>query len=146
MTKNNYSPSPCFLFSALAFLLLLISCGGNPHPRTIGDAATTNAPAFLALRSEVRTSTLHFLAGLYALSATDKIGYYYRAPRKIVQHTAASSVMRDGGIFVSKSNRAKLRGYIYLGGAIIHVGNFSHADYAFRAGDSNEDVPAAGPY
>lgn len=127
-------------------LSLLTACGGNPHPRAVSDTATTNVPAFIELRREVRANTLHFPAGVYALSSSDKIGYYYRAPRKIMQHGAGSSFPRDGGIFVSKRNQAKLRGYVYLGGAIVHVGNFSHADYTFRSGSSEEDVPAAGPY
>jgi hypothetical protein len=123
---------------------LLISCGGSPHPRAVNNAAATDMPAFIELRREVRANTLYFPAGPYALSSSDRIGYYYRAPRKILQHAAGSSFPRDGGIFVSKRNQTKLRGYIYLGGAVTHVGNFSHADYAFRGGQ--EDVPAAGPY
>ncbi len=130
----------------LVSVSLLISCGGSPHPRAIGDAATTNAPEFIELRREVRANTLHFPPGTYSLSSTDKVGYYYRAPRKIMQHAAGSSFPRDGGIFVSKRNQNKLRGYIYLGGAVVHVGNFSRADYAFRSRNSEEDVPAAGPY
>jgi hypothetical protein len=127
-------------------LPILTGCGGSPHPRAVSNTGgTANVPQFLELRSEVRASTLHFPAGLYSLAAADKIGYYYRAPRKILQHTAASSVPREGGIFVSKRNRTKLRGYIYLGGGAVHVGNFSHANYAFRSSDTEEDVPAA-PY
>jgi hypothetical protein len=125
----------------------LVSCGGSPHPRAISEGGRTgSAPQFIELRREVRANTLHFPVGVYSLSASDKIGYYYRAPRKILQHTAASSVPRDGGIFVSKRNRAKVRGYIYLGGAAVHVGNFSHADYAFRSANQSEEIPAAGPY
>jgi hypothetical protein len=127
-------------------LSILTACGGSPHPRAVGEAAATNAPTFIELRREVRANTLHFPAGVYTLSSSDKIGYYYRAPRKIMQHGAGSSFPRDGGIFVSKRNQAKLRGYVYLGGAVVHVGNFSHADYAFRSRNSDEDVPAAGPY
>jgi hypothetical protein len=131
--------------SAVA-LSILTACGGSPHPRVASDAAATNAPAFIELRREVRANTLHFPAGVYALSSSDKIGYYYRAPRKIMQHSAGSSFPRDGGIFVSRRNQAKLRGYVYLGGAIVHVGKFSHADYAFRSRSSEDDVPAAAPY
>jgi hypothetical protein len=101
-------------------------------------------PQSIELRSEVRAATLHFPAGIYSLTAADKVGYYYRAPRKVIQHTAASSVLRDGGIFVSKRDHTKLRGYINLGGAITHVGNFSHANYSFRVGQAEQDVPAEG--
>jgi hypothetical protein len=132
--------------STFYFLIstLLLSCGGGQHPRAIRDAGTTGMPQSIELRSEVRAATLHFPAGIYSLTATDKVGYYYRAPRKVIQHTAASSVLRDGGIFVSKRNHTKLRGYINLGGAITHVGNFSHANYAFRVGQAEQDVPAEG--
>ena len=43
-----------------------------------------------------------------------------------------AAIPREGGIFVSKRNRTKLRGYVYLGGVVTHVGNFSHANYKFR--------------
>lgn len=134
-----------FLVFPLAslFVVLLTACGGSPHPRAIRDAGTTRVPQSIELRSEVRVATLHFPAGIYSLSAADKVGYYYRSQQKVIQHTAASPVLRDGGIFVSKRNRTKLRGYIYLGGAVTHVGNFSHADYAFRGGEPEEDIPAA---
>lgn len=88
-------------------------------------------------------ATLHFPAGIYALSTTDKIGYYYRSPRNVLQHTAAGAVPHEGGIFVSKRNHTKLRGYVYLGGGVTHVGNFSRADYSILVGKA-EDVPAEG--
>jgi hypothetical protein len=127
----------------LLIALLLTSCGGSSHPRAIGDAGATGVPQSIQLRSEVRAATLHFPAGIYSLSATDKLGYYYRSPQKVLKHTAAGAIPHEGGIFVSKRNRTKLRGYIYLGGAVTHVGNFSHADYAFRVGVPEEDIPAA---
>ena len=130
----------------IAAAWLVAACGGSPHPRAVGNSGTAAVPASIELRSEVRVATLHFPAGIYTLTSTDKIGYYYRAPHKILQHAAGSSVPRDGGIFVSKRSRDKLRGYIYLGGAITHVGNFSKADYVFRDRKEEQDVPAAGPY
>src|ERR1700730_16843582 len=135
-------------FSTFYFLIptLFLSCAGSPHPRAVGNNETLSAPRVIVLRSEVRANTLHFPAGAYSLSSADKIGYYYRAPQKISQHTAGHSTPREGGLFLSKRNRAKLRGYIYLGGAVTHVGDFSHADYAFRGAGEEEDVPAAGPY
>jgi hypothetical protein len=127
-------------------LSILTACGGSQHPRPISDVGKTGAPQFIELRREVRANTLHFPAGTYSLSAADKIGYYYRGPQKISQHTAGHSIAREGGLFLSKRNRTKLRGYIYLGGAVTHVGEFSHADYAFRDAGGETDVPAAGPY
>jgi len=77
-------------------------------------------------------ATLHFPAGIYTLNAVDKIGYYYQAPRKIIEHTASWSLPSDGGIFVSKRNPQKLRGYVFRTGTLTHVGNLSRTKYAFR--------------
>ena len=38
-------------------------------------------PRYLEIYSPERVATLHFPAGVYTLSAVDKIGCYYRAPR-----------------------------------------------------------------
>jgi hypothetical protein len=125
---------------------LVAACGGSSHPRAVGNSGAVSAPASIELRAEVRVATLHFPTGIYTLTSADKIGYYYGAPRKILEHTVAGSLPHDGGIFVSKRTRDKLRGYVYLGGAITHVGNFSKADYVFRNRNEEPDIPAAGPY
>lgn len=125
---------------------LVAACGGSSRPQAVANIGATTAPAFIELHSEVHAAMLRFPAGTYTLTSADKIGYYYRAPRKILQPTAAGSFPRDGGIFVSKRNPDKLRGYVYLGGALTHVGNFSKADYVFRNRNEEQDIPAAGPY
>jgi hypothetical protein len=112
--------------------LLLGSCAGSMHPHAISGAEDTNAPRVLDLYSSTSVATLHFPAGSYSLAAVDHIGYYYRAPGAIIQHTAASSIARDGGIFVSKRSRAKLRGYVYLAGGVTLVGNFSKLRHDFH--------------
>jgi hypothetical protein len=119
-------------FATLLAALLLAGCGGSAHPRAIPNIGMTAAPPTLLLYSETRIATLHFPAGTYTLSSADRIGYYYSAPRGIIQHTAAASVAQRGGIFVSKRDRTKLRGYIYLAGGVVHVGNLSRARHAFR--------------
>jgi hypothetical protein len=86
----------------------------------------------IELRAEARVASVHFPAGIYTLSAADRIGYYYRSSRGVIQGSGPGRVVRQGGIFVSKRNRAKLRGYIYFGGSVTHVGNLSHAHYEFR--------------
>jgi len=86
--------------------------------------------------SEKQVATLHFPAGVYTLSAVDKIGYYYRAPRRILEQ---GSIGLDGGIFGSKRDPNSLRGYVYRAGAITHIGNFSRAKYRFI----DEDILAA---
>ena len=118
-------------FTGLAVTLLLTSCGGGHHFRAT-NAAETSAPRYLELRSEPSASTLHFPRGIYVLDAVDDNGYYYRAPRKIVQHSFSGGLQYNGGIFVAKRDRRKLRGYVIMPSGLTHVGNFSRADYEFR--------------
>ena len=133
--RLNFS-APQLLNILLAFLLL--GCAGSSHPRLITPSEGPTAPNFLEIYSEQHVATLHFPAGVYTLNAVDKIGYYYRAPRKIAEHFGGGSFWREGGIFVSKRNREKLRGYVYRAGTITHVGNFSGTKHRFR----EQDIPA----
>ena len=126
----------CFVIFVLPFVIA--ACAGSSHPRPVAANEGT-APRYLEIESAPHVATLHFPRGVYTLSAEDKIGYYYRAPGKIIEHFGGGTAWRDGGIFVSKRNREKLRGYVYRAGAITHVGNFSGAKYEFREGD----IPAA---
>lgn len=112
--------------------LLLISCGGNRHFRAIDAAATSSTPPYLELRSQPSAATLHFPRGVYVLDAEDDNGYYYRAPRKIVQHSFSGGLQYSGGVFVEKRDRTKLRGYVIRPSGLTHIGNFSRADYEFR--------------
>jgi hypothetical protein len=116
------------LLSTFAFLLFS-SCA-NHHFRVEGP--TSNAPRHVELFAETQVATLHFPPGTYSFYALDDVGYYYRAPQKIVQHTGGSSVLRDGGIYVNKRDPRKLRGYVYLSGALTHVGDLSRARHQFR--------------
>ncbi len=108
---------------------LLFGCAGSSHPRAIPPSEGPPNRQYLELYSDVHVATLHFPAGVYTLNAVDKIGYYYGAPRKIAEHIGAGSAWHNGGIFVSKRNPAKLRGYVYRAGALTHVGNFPHAKH-----------------
>ena len=121
---------PQLLNVLIAFLLS--SCAGSSHPRVITPSEGISTPRYLEIYSELHVATLHFPAGVYTLSAVDKIGYYYRAPQRIAEHIGAGPLWRDGGIFVSKRNSRKLRGYVFRAGAITHVGNFSGVKYRFR--------------
>jgi hypothetical protein len=87
---------------------------------------------YLELESEVAAATLHFPAGIYTLYANDSNGFYYRAPRKIYQHTGGGSVPHEGGVYVRKSNPDNIRGYVYMAGALTHVGNLSNVQHRFR--------------
>lgn len=113
-------------FLLLTSHLSLFGCAGSSHPRVITPSEGVVAPRFVELDSEAQVYTLHFPRGAYRLSAEDKIGYYYAAPRKVSEHIGGGVAWRDGGIFVSKRNSQKLRGYVYRAGAITLVGNLSH--------------------
>jgi hypothetical protein len=119
-----------FLLSTLAFLLCC-SCA-NHHFYVPAEGPPSDAPRFVELHADRQIATLHFPAGTYSFYAVDDVGYYYRAPRKIVQHTGGASVPRNGGIFVSKQDPKRLRGYIFFAGALTHVGDLSHAPHEFR--------------
>src|SRR5437763_6653236 len=111
-----------FLLSTLAFLLS--SCAGSSHPRLVTPSGGPISPRYLEIYSEPHAATLHFPAGVYTLNAVDKIGYYYRAPRKIAEHFGGGSFWREGGIFVSKRNTKKMRGYVFRAGKITQIDNF----------------------
>src|SRR4051812_7950349 len=81
------------------------SCGGGQHYRATLPAEISSVPRYLELRSARSVTTLHFPRGVYVLYALDDNGYYYRAPRKIVQHSFSGSLQLDGGIFVAKRNQ-----------------------------------------
>ena len=114
-----------------AMSFVITACAGSPHPPAEAPGSV-NAPSTIQLEAEARVASVHFPAGIYSLSAADRIGYYYRSSRGVIQGSGPGRVVRQGGIFVSKRNRAKLRGYVYFGGSVTHVGNLSHAHYEFR--------------
>src|SRR5437016_6719011 len=118
-----------FLLSTLAFLLS--SCAGSSHPRLVSPSEGPISPRYLEVYSELHAATLHFPAGVYTLNAVDKIGYYYRAPRKIAERYGGGSFWREGGIFVSKRTPQKLRGSVYRAGTITNSGTFSGSNHPF---------------
>ena len=118
--------------AVLVAALLLTGCGGTDRRHPIRTAGTTPAPPYLELRSTISAGTLHFPRGLYVLDSEDRNGYYYRAPQKIVQRSFSGGYPRAGGIFVSKRDQRKMRGYVIMPGGVTHVGLLSRADYEFR--------------
>lgn len=117
----------------LGLIAVAISgCGGTDRRRPVNLAATTSAPQFIDLRSDISAGTIHFPRGVYSLESEDRHGYYYRAPVKVYQRSFSGRLPREGGIFVSKRNQRKLRGYVVMPGGVTHVGNLSGADYQFR--------------
>ena len=117
---------------SLMTALLLTGCGGTDRRHSVDPAAMTSTPPAIELREKISTGTLHFPPGLYTLDSEDAKGYYYRAPRKVYQRSFSGRLPHDGGIFVSKRNQRKLRGYVIMPGGLTHVGNLSGADYEFR--------------
>jgi hypothetical protein len=117
---------------AIMAALLLGGCGGTDRRHSVNPAGTTATPPFIELRSDTSAGTIHFPRGLYSLDSEDQNGYYYRAPGKVYQRSFSGRLPYDGGIFVSKRNQRKLRGYVIMPGGLTHVGNLSGADYQVR--------------
>src|SRR5438552_619092 len=108
----------------LLIMLLFAGCGGTDRRRPV-TASATNAAPFLELRSNASAGTIHFPAGLYHLESQDQNGFYYRAPSKVYQHSFGGGYGHEGGIFVSKRDRRKLRGYVIMAGGLTHIGDLS---------------------
>ncbi len=121
-----------FLMVTIVFTAsVLTSCGGTDRRHAVNPASTASPP-FIELRTQAAAATIHFPPGLYSLETEDNNGYYYRAPGKVYERTFRGRLPHDGGIFVSKRNQRKLRGYVMMPGGLTHVGNLSRADYQFR--------------
>jgi len=110
-----------------AALFLCGGCGGADRRHPVNPAATATVARFIELLSETSAGTIHF-----PRESEDQHGYYYRAPVKLYQRSFAGREPHDGGIFVSKQNQRKLRGYVVMAGGVTHVGNLSGANYQFR--------------
>jgi hypothetical protein len=120
------------LSMALTATLFLGACGGADRRNPMNPAATATVARFIELLSETSAGTIHFPRGRYSLESEDRHGYYYRAPVKLYQRSFSGREPHDGGIFVSKQNQRKLRGYVVMAGGVTHVGNLSGANYQFR--------------
>lgn len=129
---DRQPPVTSFVVSLLA--LTFASCAGGRGYHPIPAEGPPPTPRYLQIEREVQVATLHFPVGVYSLKAEDDVGYYYAAPRKIAEHTAIGSQFRDGGIYVNKRDPSRLRGYVYLAGALTHVGNLSKVKHEFREG------------
>jgi hypothetical protein len=114
----------------LAASTFLLSCA-NDHFQT-ADTPPPGAPSAIELLAERQIATLHFPAGVYSFYGSDNKGFYYGAPRSVLQHTGGGRFPRQGGIFVSKRDHRKLRGYVFLAGGLTQVGDLSRAPYEFR--------------
>lgn len=130
----THMKNPLTLLLAIALLSLgaLSGCTGSKHFEEVDETGLSGVPRFLELHRNLRAATLHFPAGTYTLEATDRAGYYYRAPRRVVEHGfSAISGQHNGGLYLRKDGRG-MRGYVYRVGSLTHVGNFGHADYTLH--------------
>ena len=89
-------------------------------------------PHVVSIPEELSISTVHFPPGDYRLDAEDDAGYYYRSPRQVTKHAFAGLQQYDGGIFVRKGGRPRVRGYIVWAGGRTKIGNLSPEEYEFR--------------
>jgi len=120
------------MVAALCATFFLTACGGTERRHSLNSAAARSAPPSLELLADSSAGTLHFPRGIYVLDSEDGNGYYYRAPQKIRERSFYGRQPHDGGIFVSKRNQRKLRGYVIMPYGLTHVGNLSSANYQFR--------------
>ena len=143
--KSRYKPKVhpvrgLIFHSALA--LALAACGGQ-HFRVPAEGPPSGAPRYVELEQEKQIATLHFPAGAYTFYAVDDKGYYYRAPRAIIEHTGSTTMKKNGGIYLSKRDPNKLRGYIYIAGGITQVGDLSRVKH--HLGDEPAATESIGP-
>jgi hypothetical protein len=120
------------MLSLVLVALLFPGCGGTDRRHAVTASAAGTVPAAIELRSDERAATIHFPRGLYQLESEDNHGYYYRASGKLYERGFGGGQAHDGGIFVSKKDQRKLRGWVMMPGGVTLLGNFSHADYSFR--------------
>ena|SRR5205814_10439749 len=116
---------------AVVLVLVLTSSYAKDESQAGAGPPRPTTPRYIELLAERQVATLHFPAGRYFLYGFDKKGFYYRAPRPVLQHTGGGSVVRNGGIFVNRRDPNKLRGYVYLAGRLTHVGDLSDAPHEF---------------
>lgn len=119
------------LVLALLATAFITGCGGTDRRQRV-NPASTSVPQAVELLSDTSAGTIHFPRGLYSLDSEDPHGYYYRAPGKVYQRSFSGRLPHEGGIFVSKQNQRKLRGYVIMASGVTHVGNLSGANYRFR--------------
>lgn len=117
----------------LALLALSFGgCAGSRHYHLLEAETAYGAPRCIELLRETRVATLYFPAGIYQLEAEDDAGFFYRAPAQIREDSYSERYFHPGGLYLSKSRRAMLRGYVYWYNGLVHVGNLSRADFVLR--------------
>lgn len=113
------------LLSLLGVAFALIGCA--THPQLSAAPGT-----YLELASSPAVSTVHFPRGTYILESSDNTGFYYRAPQSLVKHSFAGPQQYDGGLFVTRREPARLRGYIIWAGGRTKIGDLTRQPHTFR--------------
>jgi hypothetical protein len=121
----------CGVISCVAACAMLTACAADRDYRPIPPGEGPNVPRRIQLREEQSISTVHFPRGVYQLTAEDKRGYYYRAPRQVVKHEFAGFAQYEGGIFIEKRRANRARGYLVWAGGRTKIGELSQADLEF---------------
>lgn len=110
----------------------LTGCSSERNFRAIPPGEGPAVPRYVDLRAPLQIATVHFPVGSYVLTAQDNGGYYYRSPRPVTKHAFAGRQQYEGGIYLRKGARRKVRGYLVWGGGRTKIGNLAQADYSFR--------------
>jgi hypothetical protein len=133
------------LHAFLLLALVLASCAENENFHRVASARDISAPPELQLTHNKSLGTLHFPAGTYVAYAADDTGWYYRAPRKVIQHSWGESVPYDGGLFVDKRDPNKTRGYIVWAAGLTKLGTIRGVNAPPPPAAEEPLAPAEGP-
>jgi hypothetical protein len=120
------------IVASVLIATLVTACASERNYRTLPPGEGPPVPQSVEVRQEVSISTVHFPPGVYALHAEDDAGYYYRSPRQLTKHAFAGFQQYDGGVFIRKGNRPRVRGYIVWAGGRTKIGELDRDDYELR--------------
>ncbi len=115
-----------------ALFMLLTACASERNYRPVAPGEGPRVPRYVDLYDQPSIATMHFPRGTYALEAEDNGGYYYRSPQPLTKHAFAGGQPYDGGIYLRKGQRQKLRGYVVWAGGRTKIGNLGRAQLNFR--------------
>lgn len=117
-------------FSRIAILaaatLTLLGCA------TAHQISRTAPGNYLDLYSSPAVATVHFPRGTYVLASRDDSGFYYRAPQSLIKHSFAGPQPYDGGIFVTRRQPPRLRGYIIWAAGLTKIGDLTRQPHTFH--------------
>ena len=120
------------IVAAILIATLLTGCASERNFRTLPPGEGPSVPQAIEVQQEVSISTVHFPPGVYSLHAEDDSGYYYRSPRQLTKHAFAGFQQYDGGVFIRKGSRPRVRGYIVWAGGRTKIGELDKDDYQLR--------------